>query len=600
MTRAAFHYAKQFKLPILFDAALFATPQTITLGSELQITDTLTIDATALPQNVTIDANNGSRIFNIDDPLSTTENFNVTLAGLNFTGGRTIGNNVDFSDTTYSGGAIRSLTTGNLTLDQSTVSGNTTTGANASGGGIFIFAADGSGAVTLTDSTVSGNSTTGAFPNDASDGRGGGIYTSSGAVTLTSSTVSGNSATGAFADGAVSGNTSDSDGGGLATYYGAVTLTGSTVSGNTSASTGGGIYTHTSMVLIANSTVTGNTAGGVGGGLATYSDAENPYFEKQITIRNSIVAGNTDNGTAPDINAPEDPNDLTVNFNLIGDTTGSGITAGSGNILNQPALLGPLADNGGPTLTHALLADSLAIDAGDPSIVFNPTEFDQRGAPFVRVFDDPVALGSGIDMGAYEVQIAAAVSADFDGFIAGFDFLLWQRGFGTTTGVTKTDGYADSDGDVDVDDVDLGFWESQFGQPAPIAAAAVNLSASISSNEPAALAVESVAPMLGANLIDAAMALGWMDASASSGNNSLIFEEYDELLIVPQKSAERGNLLSKTTPIRAIAPMMTRTLKKGGFRKNCLSACSVKQRMAANKKLECLLAEVTCRSPFPE
>ena len=58
--------------------------------------------------------------------------------------------------TTFSGGAIRSLTTGNLTLDQSTVSGNSTAGSGAHGGGIFAC-----GAVTLTQSTVSGNSTAG-------------------------------------------------------------------------------------------------------------------------------------------------------------------------------------------------------------------------------------------------------------------------------------------------------------------------------------------------------------------------------------------------------------------------------------------------------
>ena len=65
-------------------------------------------------------------------------------------------------------------------------------------------------------------------------------------------------------------------------------------------------------------------------------------------------------------------------------------------------LLGTLADNGGPTETHALLPGSPAIDAGDPSILFNPAEFDQRGSPFVRVVDGDGAGGAQIDIGAFE------------------------------------------------------------------------------------------------------------------------------------------------------------------------------------------------------
>ncbi|MFV1992229.1 MAG: choice-of-anchor Q domain-containing protein, partial [Acidimicrobiales bacterium] len=60
-----------------------------------------------------------------------------------------------------------------------------------------------------------------------------------------------------------------------------------------------------------------------------------------------------------------------------------------------------------------MLTGSLAIDMGDPSIAFNPAEFDQRGSPFVRVFDDPAASGSGIDIGAFELQTVVP-SADFN------------------------------------------------------------------------------------------------------------------------------------------------------------------------------------------
>ena len=60
-------------------------------------------------------------------------------------------------------------------------------------------------------------------------------------------------------------------------------------------------------------------------------------------------------------------------------------------------MLGPLQDNGGPTLTHALLPGSPAIDAGNPNFT-PPPAFDQRGSPFVRVFNGR------IDIGSFEVQ----------------------------------------------------------------------------------------------------------------------------------------------------------------------------------------------------
>ena len=68
---------------------------------------------------------------------------------------------------------------------------------------------------------------------------------------------------------------------------------------------------------------------------------------------------------------------------------------------------GGARDNGGPTATHALLAGSPAIDAGDP-LFASPPANDQRGSPFVRVFDGDGAGGARIDIGAYERQTLAA------------------------------------------------------------------------------------------------------------------------------------------------------------------------------------------------
>src|SRR5205814_2005 len=71
---------------------------------------------------------------------------------------------------------------------------------------------------------------------------------------------------------------------------------------------------------------------------------------------------------------------------------------------NGNANLGPLADNGGPTLTHALLLGSAAIDAGDDAVcAADPVSgVDQRGV--IR------PQGAHCDIGAYERPTLAACS----------------------------------------------------------------------------------------------------------------------------------------------------------------------------------------------
>jgi hypothetical protein len=98
------------------------------------------------------------------------------------------------------------------------------------------------------------------------------------------------------------------------------------------------------------------------------------------------------------------------------------------------------------------------------------SEFDLPTTVTVRVTDDsPSAL---FDFKSFDITDSSLVpSADFNdsGQINGFDFLQWQRGFGTLAAV-HADG--DADYDADVDGADLAVWESQFGQPAPANAAA--------------------------------------------------------------------------------------------------------------------------------
>jgi predicted outer membrane repeat protein len=312
-----------------------------------------------------------------------------------------------------SGGGILATT---ATLTNSTVSGNSATGGN--GGGISADTA------TLTNSTVSGNS-------GGAGGAGGGIYADT--ATLTNSTVSGNSASGAGGAGGgifasdtatltgstVSGNSAGSYGGGI--YADTATLTGSTVSGNiTLTNGGGGIFASTATLT--NSTVSGNTAVTEGGGIWAYAGAllnctiaeniaangggvfHDPATGQALTVRNTIIALNlvTFGGTGPDVLGAF----TSQGHNLIGDGTGgTGFTNGinfdivgtSANPIDPK--LGALANNGGRTMSMALLAGSPAIDHGDNSGV---PATDQRGFGLLRRKDgngDGVAV---VDIGAFE------------------------------------------------------------------------------------------------------------------------------------------------------------------------------------------------------
>ncbi len=88
---------------------------------------------------------------------------------------------------------------------------------------------------------------------------------------------------------------------------------------------------------------------------------------------------------------------IDLGFNLATDDT-CGVTS----IRLQQLNLVELADNGGPTMTHALGAGSIAIDAGSCA-----PGYDQRGADFWRPIDVPLIgkRGNGCDVGAYEVQL---------------------------------------------------------------------------------------------------------------------------------------------------------------------------------------------------
>ena len=215
------------------------------------------------------------------------------------------------------------------------------------GGGITNY-----GTMSITDSTVTNNQV--FF--------GGGGIDSGGTLTITGSTISGNVASGQH-DGQPFGR-----GGGLS---GMMTLTNSTISGNFASLSGGGLE---GGGVIKNCTVSGNGNGGIS--------------TSGIDIGNTILNNNS--------GANIDGTATSLGYNISSDDGGGSLT-GPGDQINTDPMIGPLQNNGGPTLTHALLPHSPTINAGDPN--FTPPPFsDQRGSPFVRVFNGR------IDIGAFEVQ----------------------------------------------------------------------------------------------------------------------------------------------------------------------------------------------------
>ena len=163
---------------------------------------------------------------------------------------------------------------------------------------------------------------------------------------------------------------------------GTLTIANSTISGNSAASHGGGIENGSALptqtqLIITNSTIIGNSAA-VGGGVRNLGTAK----LTNTIIANSPSGGDCSGGII-----------TSLGHNLDSDGT-CGLGA-AGDISGVNPLLGPLADNGGPTFTHALLPGSPATDAGDNAACLDS---DQRGVTRPQ--------GSVCDIGAYEQEIA--------------------------------------------------------------------------------------------------------------------------------------------------------------------------------------------------
>ena len=373
-----------------FDRILFASglTGTITLTQgDLEISDSVEIVGPGHAR-VTVDGDDSDRIFSIygDGPPSGLTN--VTISGLTLTRGfsgdeggaiSSYGADLIVEDSVITGsfsageGGAIATKYGALILDSSVISGNV---ADAGG----AIATKYLNRVTVNDTTIS--------QNLALEEGGGGIFTVlADTMVVTNSTISGNQAP-------------DGAGGGIASYAGNTLVANSTISGN-SADDGAGVLAVNyepenfgAKFTARNATIANNTAADYGGGMITVGDTAG-------FSTNSIIAGNTA-AVAPNVGG-----DLDAAFTLIDNPAGGTITETTpgSNRIAEPQI-GPLASNGGPTQTHALLAGSPAIDGGNGT----GSNHDQRGQARpvdIATYANSTAPGAdGSDIGAYESQAA--------------------------------------------------------------------------------------------------------------------------------------------------------------------------------------------------
>lgn len=374
----------------------FSVTGTITLTSgHLTINQNQTVTGPG-SGSLTISGGGTSRVFNVTGGI-------VTITGLTLSNGAETDGGIIYNETT-------------LTLTDIIVTG----GVADNGGGIYNTST-----VTATDCEVT---------DCVASVDGGGIW-NDGTITATNLDVTEceantngggvwNSGTVEHTGGAISDNETIASSGGGIYNGGTYEPTEVTVDGNVSVGNGAGAqvaiggtltvvrstFSNNDPIGIANvtggtvnvdnSTLSGNTTGfynaGFGSAEFLHSTISNNSFGiiteagSVLNIQNCIVATNTSGDT------DNEPGDIVSNgYNIFGSSTNP-ITPGTGDqfdVGNATLKLGPLQDNGGPTFTHALLTNSVALNAGTNA---GAPETDQRGEPRI--------VNGTIDIGAYESQ----------------------------------------------------------------------------------------------------------------------------------------------------------------------------------------------------
>jgi beta-glucanase (GH16 family) len=321
--------------------------ETITLLSgPLTLGKNVTIDGSAAP-GLAISGNNVDRVFVVNAGASATIKHLTVTEGYGWQ---------------LAGGILNN---GSLTLDHVVLTQNTmaTSAGDFWQGGGGIYNGDGA-TLNLIDSSVT---------NNQAAWSGGGIYSFfNTTTTIVRSTISGNVS---------------NDVGGAIRSLGNMTITNSTLSGNRSTGWhGGAIFQTDGDITITNSTVANNL--GPDGAPSTFFIGQfGGSFVPTLTLTNTIITGNQwyacerfASGTVSNV--------VSGGNNLVQDDSCSPATS---DLIGANAQLGALADNGGPTLTHALLPGSLAIDAANDALC---PATDQRGVTRPQ--------GTHCDIGAYE------------------------------------------------------------------------------------------------------------------------------------------------------------------------------------------------------
>ncbi len=396
---------------INFSSSVFSTPQTITLGASLTLsnaTEPVTIEGPT-GVAVTISGNNQYQDFLINSAgvVATIQYLTISngYGGSNNGGGFSIGGGPVIIDhctisnnSAYSGGGM-SVSGGSLLLENSTVSGNTTpTTGYGSGAGLLII---GSSSVTVLSCLFTQDNS-----NGINGGTGGGIFAYQNTVpaVVVNSTFTANVA---------------------ASYQG--------YGGN-----GGAVACNNGEINLIGCTLSGNTAQGNGSGGGIW----NEYPSSKVNLLNDIVWNNT-GGSPRDISTGYNGAQMSVSYCLIGEANGGGVnsfsggsitTVGPGNLFNvatTPAILGSLANNGGPTQSMMPTQNSPEVNAGGNVTTANAAVSNATAAtvsvangyvfagasmtPQVSFVNQPANTTAGAPMSPVTVQITRPI--DFEEYI---------------------------------------------------------------------------------------------------------------------------------------------------------------------------------------